>query len=290
MLAVGEILSGYTGSFAALFGCRVIEGIGFGLMAAPLPALVMQWFPAREWPYINMANALCFYVGLAIVFSVTVPIFLAAGSSWHAVFTYYGVGVAVIALGWTIFGRSRETGAKAEPSLAREPSALLEVLRERNILIFAGAFFGQSWFVQLYTAFLPEYFRLYRGFSLGQASALTGLLPLTGIFAAMLCGVGTGLVGLRRPFLWPVASLALLGCVGAVMMPGVNAIRLSLVVMGIGVAGVFAPALTFLMELPGTTPRKVGAAQAFTFTCGYVGAFIAPFLVVGWPSFSGSGP
>jgi MFS family permease len=152
------------------------------------------------------------------------------------------------------------------------------VLKDRNVMIFAFGFFNALWVVQLYTAFLPEYFRLFRGLSLGEASALAGLVPLTGIFAAAGGGVGTGLLKLRKPFLWPVALVTLFGCVGAVTMRDVDMIRLSLVLMGIGMAGVFAPSTTLLMELPGMTPRKMGAAQALTFTFGYAGAFISPFL------------
>jgi MFS family permease len=139
-------------------------------------------------------------------------------------------------------------------------------------------FMRALWVVELYTALLPEYFRLYRGLSLGEAPALTAVVPLTGIFAAAAGGFGTGVPRLRKAFLWPVAMLTFFG----VHRRGDNLqramIRTSLMVMGIGMSGVFAPATTLLMELPGMTPRKMRSAHTLTFACGYMGTFVSPFL------------
>src|SRR5216684_3352733 len=72
-----------------------------GVMISPPGTLTMQWFGEGEWPYINMINALCAYIGLTAVFSITAPLYLALGSSWQRVVMWYGIGVAVIALAWT---------------------------------------------------------------------------------------------------------------------------------------------------------------------------------------------
>jgi len=86
------------------------------------------------------------------------------------------------------------------------------------------------------------------------------------------------MVGLRKPFLWPVAVATLIGCLGAVMLPSMGGIRLSLVLIGIGSAGSLAALSTLLMELPGMTPAKVGGSFAFVWSVGYAGAFVSPFL------------
>jgi hypothetical protein len=54
----------------------------------------------------------------------------------------------------------------------------------RGVVLMSIALFGWMWVFQIYTSFLPEFFRLYRGLGLEEASTLTGVLPLTGIFAA----------------------------------------------------------------------------------------------------------
>jgi MFS family permease len=134
------------------------------------------------------------------------------------------------------------------------------------------------WVFQLYTAFLPEYFHSVRGMGLTEASSMTAVLPLTGIFASAGGGIGTGITGLRKPFMWPVAILTLIGCAGAVTMTDPTWMRVSLVLVGIGSAGSLAAIITMLMELPGMTPAKMGTGLAFVWSVGYAGAFVAPFL------------
>jgi predicted MFS family arabinose efflux permease len=71
LMALGQIASGYAPTFAALLACRVLEGVGYGLVIAPPGTLTMQWFGEGEWPYINMVNFSFGYVGLTAVFRAT---------------------------------------------------------------------------------------------------------------------------------------------------------------------------------------------------------------------------
>ncbi len=107
---------------------------------------------------------------------------------------------------------------------------------------------------------------------------MTAVLPITGMFASLGGGIGTGITGLRKPFTWPVAITTLLGCAGAISMTDPIWIRVSLVLVGIGSAGSLAAITTLLMELPGMTPAKMGTGLAFMWSVGYSGAFVAPFL------------
>ncbi|MEA2649429.1 MAG: transporter, family, D-galactonate transporter [Candidatus Binataceae bacterium] len=280
LLAIGQILSSYCTTFGALLLCRVIQGVGFGIMIAPPGTLTMQWFGEGEWPWINMINALCAYIGLTAVYSLTAPLFLSLGSSWQRVVFAYGIAVAGVALLWTILGRERHAIRAVEP-VANAPaqgSTLLEVIKMRDVRLLAGGLFGGMWVFQLYTAFLPEYFHTIRGMDLRAASSMTAVLPITGMFASLGGGIGTGITGLRKPFTWPVAITTLLGCAGAISMTDPIWIRVSLVLVGIGAAGSLAAITTLLMELPGMTPAKMGTGLAFMWSVGYSGAFVAPFL------------
>lgn len=279
LMGLAEVGSGFAANFAALLFCRVLEGIGYGMMIGPPAALVMQWFSEREWPYVNMVNAVCAYVGITLVFAITPRVYYALGSSWQQVLVAYGVSAVAVALLWTIFGRERQTAVVSSSAHGtRDPSNLPEVLRMRGVILMAIALFGGMWVFQLYTAFLPEYFRIQRGMALDEAASLTAVLPLAGIFAAAAGGIGTAIVGLRRPFLWPMAILTLIGCAGAVLIPDLNGIRLSLVLVGIGASGGLAATATLMMELPGMTAAKMGTGFAFIWAVGYAGAFISPFL------------
>ncbi len=283
LMAGGQILSGYVPNFAALLACRVLEGIGYGIVIAPPGTLTMQWFGEGEWPYINMINFAFGYVGLTAVFRFTPALFVAVGSSWRSVLLWYGIGSAGVALLCTLFGRERRTPLVDPPAVTTESavargSALAEVAKMRDVLLIAAGLFGGMWVFQIYTAFLPQYFRVFRDMTMSQASLMTQVLPLTGMFAAAIGGIGTGLTGLRKPFTWPVAITTLVGCAGAIMIPDPTWIRLSLVLVGIGSAGSLAAITTLLMELPGMTPVRAGAAIGFVWAIGYFGAFVSPFL------------
>jgi MFS family permease len=148
----------------------------------------------------------------------------------------------------------------------------------RDVLLLAGGLFGGMWVFQVYVAFLPTYFLTYRAMSLADAAAVTAVLPLAGIFAAAAGGMGTAWSGLRKPFTWPIGVLTLVGCAGAVLAPTPGWISASLVLVGIGSAGSLAALTTLLMELPGMTPERMGAALALVWAVGYVGAFASPFV------------
>lgn len=170
LMGLGEIASGFAGSFTTLLACRVVEGVGFGMVIAPPGALTIEWFGEHEWPYINMVNFAFGYVGLTAVFRITPSLFAAANSSWQSVLLYYGVATVAVAALWTVLGRDSRTSVPAEAlatveEIVPNESALMEVMKMRNILLFAAGLFGGMWVFQLYTAFLPLFFRFARGMS-----------------------------------------------------------------------------------------------------------------------------
>src|ERR1700683_1884444 len=122
LMAIGQVARGYAPSFVALLACRVLEGVGYGLVIAPPGTLVMQWFGEGEWPYINMVNFSFGYVGLTAVFRATPALFAAVGS-WRMTLLWYGVGSAGVAVLWTIFGREhRGEIAVAAPGAIQAPA------------------------------------------------------------------------------------------------------------------------------------------------------------------------
>jgi CP family cyanate transporter-like MFS transporter len=277
LLALGEVASGFSGGYGALLLCRVIEGVGYGLMIGPPAALVMEWFSEREWPYINTVNSMIAYLGIFALFAITPRVYHALGSSWQRTLTCYGISAIVAAILWTVLGRQPRSTAAAGHQ-AHSPSNLSEVLRMRGVILMSIALFGGLWVFQIYTSFLPEFFREYRGLGLEEASTLTGLLPLTGIFAAGIGGVASGMVGLRKPFLWPMAILSLIGYLAAILLTEMAGISTGLVLVGIGASAGLAATGTLMMELPGMTPAKMGPAFATIWAVGYTGAFISPIL------------
>ena len=278
LLAIGGVLSGYASGFGMLLACRVIEGIGFGVMIAPPATLVMQWFDESMWPYMNMLNAVAPFLGLTAAFAVTGPVYVALGSRWRTVLLTYGLIVAAIAVLWTLLGRTHPLHGAAAGGHAADSGAMREVLGMRDIRVIAIALASGMWVFQLYSAFLPEFFQTVRGLTLEQAGGLTSLVPLAGVFAAAGAGVMTGAIGRRRPFTYPMQILFGLGCLGSVTFTSVAAIRISLILIGVGSSALLPTLLTMVMELPGMTPTKAGSGLGVVWAAGYTGAFLSPFI------------
>lgn len=281
-MAIGLVLSGYTDSYGPLLLCRILEGLGYGLLLAPIATLVMGWFPPRECAYVNIANSVAPFAGLTLVFAVMPVIYIATGKRWAASMLDAGVALGVIAILWTVLGREPyssgvQSGAGSHGGAAGG-SSMPEVLGMRGVRLVGLALFGSLWTFQIFTAFLPLYLRTTQGMSLEEADGIVAILPLTAAFAAAGGGFGAAITGLRRPFMWPIQLLMFLGAVGAVGFHDPMAIRLSMVAFGAGTSGPLSGILTTMMELPGMTPVKMGSAYGVIWAMGFAGAFISPIL------------
>jgi MFS family permease len=212
-----------------------------------------------------------------MAFGITGPVYTALGEKWRSVLIAYGVVVGAIALLWTVLGRTHPSHTHAAGHAA-EAGAIGDVLKMREIRTIAIALFCGMWVFQLYSAFLPEFFETVRGMTLERSGSLTALIPFTGIFASAGAGVLTGAIGLRRPFTYPSQILFVLGCFGAVAFSSVDAIRMSLILIGIGSSALLPTLITMIMELPGMTPTKAGAGLGVVWAAGYAGAFLSPFI------------
>jgi MFS transporter, CP family, cyanate transporter len=288
-LAIGLVASSYTHSYGMLLLCRVLEGLGYGVLLAPIATLVMGWFPPREWAYVNIANSVAPFAGLTLVFAVMPVVYLATGKQWTTSMLYTGLALGVIAILWTVLGReahgSGAPGGAGSHGGASSGSAMPEVMRMRGVRLVGVALFGSLWTFQIFTAFLPLYLHATHGMSLEEADGIVAILPLAAAFAAAAGGIGAALTGLRRPFMWPIQLLMFVGAVGAVSFQDPMAIRLSMVAFGAGTSGPLAGILTTMMELPGMTPVKMGGAYGVVWAMGFAGAFVSPFLggaIAGW--------
>ena len=278
LLAIGAVGSGYAPGFGTLLACRVIEGIGFGMMIAPPATLVMQWFDESQWAYINTINAVAPFIGLTAAFALTAPVYVALGARWRTALLAYGLAVTIIALLWTLFGRTHPSHHSAGGAHTADAGAMRAVLQMRDIRVISIALASGMWVFQLYSAFLPEFFQSVRGFTLEQAGTLTALIPFAGIFAAAGAGMMTAAIGLRRPFTFPMQILFVLGCLGAVTLTSLPALRLSLILIGVGSSALLPTLVTMVMELPGMTPIKAGSGLGVVWCAAYMGAFFSPVV------------
>jgi MFS family permease len=281
MMGIGGVLSGYATSYWMLFACRALEGIGFGIVMGPGQALPMQWFPPREWPYINGVNLLCANISLTLTFAVTAPLYYHFGSSWGATLRFYGlleVGVAIL---WTVFGREKRTAstpAVAEGSHRERARMGLDVLMRRDVLMATLGIFGGVWGVSLSGAFMPQFFHVNRGLTLTQSGTLASIPTLAAIAGSLLGGVASGLAGRRKPFTWPLGLVGVACALGALLIPDYSGIFAAQLIGGLIGSMPWPVVITMTMELPGMTPELAHTALACVWGVAFVGGFFAPLI------------
>ncbi len=279
MMGVGGVLSGYATNYWMLFACRALEGVGFGIVMGPGQALPMQWFPQREWPYINGVNLLCANISFTVTLAVTAPLYYHFGSSWGATLSFYGFLELGVALLWTIFGRENQSAPAPVPAAEprhRRPS--LDVLKRHDVLWAGVGMFGGVWTTSLCGAFMPQFFHAYRGLTLTQAGTLASLPTLAAIPGSLLGGVASGLAGRRKPFTWPLALVGIICTLAALLIPGYRGIFAAEFLAGLIGSMPWPVVMTMTMELPGMTPELAQTALACVWGTAFVGAFFAPLV------------
>ena len=281
MMGIGGVLSGYATSYWALFACRALEGIGFGIVMGPAQALPMQWFPQREWPYINGVNLLCANISLTVTLAVTAPLYYHFRSSWGATLSFYGLLELGVAALWTILGHENQ----GPPSPAAAPEApqararlSLDVIKRADVLWAALGIFGGVWSTSLAGAFMPQFFHTYRGLTLTQAGTLAAIPTLAAIAGSLLGGVASGLAGRRKPFTWPLALIGVSCSLGALLITGYQGIFAAQFFGGLFGSMPWPVVVTMTMELPGMTPELARTALACVWGAAFIGGFLAPLL------------
>jgi predicted MFS family arabinose efflux permease len=112
--------------------------------------------------------------------------------------------------------------------------------------------------------FFPAFLEKMRGFSSEQASAITSGMPLAGLIGCLIVGSLSGVTGLRRPFMWPMMALSLLGMIAAAISANTLIITLGVCAVGFGISAYIPMIFTFLMDLPGATLEMVAGGVALT--------------------------
>ena len=280
LMGIGAGLNFAISSFQGLFGSRMIIGLGIGLCLPVTGALIMEWFPENERPYINTVNSVLPYVATTITFTLTVPVYVALNHSWKLTLTSSGIYMVVIAVAWSIWGRGLRTEKRGVKNGQTERNLIKGVLKSREVILLSIAEAGDMWSFQFLTSYLPTYYITEVGLNIETASNVTAVFPIAGIIAGLLCGFWMSKTGRRKPFTWPLHLVTFIGTLLAIN--GTGFIRILGVSMaGFGNAG-WAPALfTMPMEFENMTPARVGAVYAVVLSSGFLAAFISPWIG-GW--------
>lgn len=307
-------LSAWAPNFAALVSLRLFYGIGFALIITATGPMLMRWFSPREALVMNSLNTAVLSLGVAASVSSAVPLSELVG--WRETLSLLGIVGAGGAVAWLFLGREgaattpahppqpasqpanpgatpahppQPAGQSANPGVETAASdagaarlslrAMGAVLRRREVLLLIAADAGVLVQYTAFTAWLPTFYSESRGVSLTQAGFITGILPFVGVAAVLLGGILPLRTGSTRGVLVASGLLAVVGGLGAFLLPNLPLIYLAVTLLGIG-SWLYVPTLlTLPMQLPGMTPERVAVVWGSFMTFSGLAMFVAPIFV-----------
>ena len=275
--AVGGIGMLWAEGLAAMLVCRIVAGIGLGIVGTGFSAVTVAWFPQRERPGFVTVYTLSSSLVSAACFAVAIPLLTLLNNSWRMEFALLGFAAAVMALFWVVLGRDApKTTAVQIPPRRAGRGGLLEALKRRDVRMITYASATAAIAENVLITYLPSFLETVRGYDADTASLYAGLVATVGIGGTVVGGAVSSALGRRRP-------VFILGAAGAAVSLALLLVAEAtpLLLFGIAVFGFMyrykLPALqTAMTELPGVTPAIAAGGYGLMFGIGYVLGIFTP--------------
>jgi MFS transporter, CP family, cyanate transporter len=269
LVAGGTLVRGLGASVAPLYGGTLLAGIGIALGGVLLPGVVKAWFPDRPGAVTGLYTA-GLVAGAMLAAAATVPLLDALGADWPAAIAAWGLLALAALVAWVPVTR-RLPARPAEPSASRVRlpwgsgvAWRVTLYMGSQSLLYYAAF---TWLSPLY---------LDAGWTAGRAGLLLGLFSFTQIFSALAVPALADRTGDHRPWvaLCVGTTTAMLAALGLVPEA---APWLWAALLGLGVGGMFALALTLLVKLA-STAAAAARLSGMALLVGYLLAATGPVL------------
>jgi nitrate/nitrite transporter NarK len=289
LILLGATLGAVHQNIVVLLVSLIVGGCGASFMAVLAPAIIAQWFAARQRGMALGIWAACMTIGSAAILPA-VPA-LAKAADWRSAL-WLGAGYAlVVTVLYVAFvkpapaaGSAAKSGAAAAPSVT---PAL--VLRNRNIWLLAAAFAGFIAAASSLEAYLWVFLVAEHGLAQADVARLSSVTMLITVFSAPAGGALSDRIGSRKkPYLVGLAAMVvLLPLVGVLGMNWLIALGVSwLIVL---VSGAVLPTIFAAAVESAGDERLGGVAMAVIMVGRYAGLLLGPLVfgallsVSGWP-------
>ena len=269
LVAAGTLVRGLDAAALTLYGGTLVAGIGIALGGALLPGVVKAWFPARAGTVTGLYTA-GLVTGAMVAAAATVPLMQALGVGWPAGIAAWGLLAAAALAAWVPVTRRLWAGAgPATPGRVRLPWGsgvawrVTLYMGSQSLLYYASL----TWLSPLFVA---------AGWTAGRAGLLLGLFSFTQIFSALAVPALTDRTGDHRPWVALCVGLATVMLAAFALVP-TAAPWLWAALLGLGVGGMFALALTLLVKLA-SSPAAAARLSGMALLVGYLLAATGPVL------------
>jgi MFS transporter, CP family, cyanate transporter len=268
LVGCGTLARGLAASAVPLYGGTLVAGIGIAMGGALLPGVVKAWFPARAGAVTGLYTA-GLVAGAMLASAATAPLVDALGVGWPAAIGAWGLLAVAALAAWMLATRRRHAAGEPAPGRLRLPWGsgvawrITVYMGSQSLLYYATL----TWLSPLYLA---------AGWSASRAGLLLGLFSLTQVFSALAVPALVDRGGDHRPWIalcvgTVTAMLAALG-LAPTAAPWVWA-----ALLGLGVGGMFAIALTLLVR-QAATPAAAARLSGMALLVGYLLAATGPVL------------
>jgi MFS transporter, CP family, cyanate transporter len=269
LVAFGTLVRGLGESMVPLYGGTLVAGVGIAMGGALLPGVVKAWFPARAGAVTGLYTA-GLVAGAMLASAATVPLSHVLGGGWAAAIAAWGLLAVAALVAWVpATRRLRATAEPPAPGRLRLPWGsgvawrITLYMGSQSLLYYAAL----TWLSPLYLA---------AGWSASRAGLLLGLFSLTQVFSALAVPAMVDRIGDHRPWVVLCAgtATAMLAAIGLVPTAAPWAWA---ALLGLGVGGMFALALTMLVR-QASTPAAAARLSGMALLVGYLIAATGPVL------------
>lgn len=194
-MAAGSIIGALAGSYNALLGSRVVEGVGIGLIGVVAPATIAMWFPpARQGAPMGIWAT---WVPVGSVLMYNLAPMVAGRFGWQAVW-WLGAGVALVVM--LLYGLLVRNPPDLPPVRKQDAASpgIRKALANRDIWLLALLFACFNLALVSIGTYYPTFLNEVRGYPLGQAAFISSLASLVVIIGAPLAGWLSDRIGSRR--------------------------------------------------------------------------------------------
>jgi len=285
-------------TFTAMLFARVFAGLGNAFSFPAVVAIVAERF--RDKKHLGMANSVIQATNSltqTLTFSLTVPIFMALGQNWHYQFMMWGTSCLALGILFLVFDRkpnaffkeynnaqlAQENAGQAPAQQAKaapkaKGSSLVQAIKIRPVQSAVISFTGATWLFMIFNTYLPTILKSVHGLSAQEASSITGLISLAGLFSCLLYAPIVGRIKNYKPIiLLFMILLPLSGVCSMLLKPGLL-LRLCVIVLGIA-WGCYVPTInTAVITTKGVTPGIFAASNAIWTLFGNALAMLMPIL------------
>src|SRR5215203_2021075 len=268
VVAAGTLVRGLGASAVPLYGGTLACGIGIAMGGVLLPRVVKAWFPSRPGAVTGLYTA-GLVAGAMLASAATVPLMDALGVGWPPAIAAWALLAAAALAAWVPVTRRLRAAAEPAPGRVRLPWGSAVAWRVtlymglQSLLYYAAL----TWLSPLYVA---------AGWSAGRAGLLLGLFSFTQIFSALAVPALADRTGDHRPWLALCVGTASVMLATFALAP-TAAPWLWAALLGLGVGGMFALALTLLVKLA-PTPAAAASLSGMALLVGYLLAATGPVL------------